>query len=364
MKISTILVIVGLPAAFLLSDFHRTFSSDKYSENRANLDSIKIKSQFVTFLFWNVENLYDPLNDTVTIDEEFTPEGMKRWTWTKFYKKINHVAKTVLSAGKFEVPAIIGLCEIENRYVLNVLVSRSPLVKQGYRIVQYDSPDSRGVDVALLYDPKKFELTGSHPIRIRFPSDTLAQTREILMVKGLLNRKDTIYVFVNHWPSRRGGQIQSEPRRIQVASTLRKAVDSIFNFNKNANIIITGDFNDEPEDESLKTTLQAQTTRENNTPSGLYNLMGIRNRTQPEGTLKFRDQWSTFDQFIVSAALLEGTSGLLAGTEQVTVCKESFLFEEDKTYFGQKLKRTYAGPRYVGGFSDHLPILLKIEILQ
>ncbi len=331
-------------------------------ENRANLDSLQIKSQSVRIVFWNVENLYDPYDDTTKLDDEFTSGGAKHWTWSKFTAKLNHIAKTILAIGEWNPPAIIGLCEVENRYVLNKLIYNTPLKPWRYKFVHYESPDRRGVDVAMLYRPAHFRIIATRNVSIRFPFDTLAETREILYVKGVLFSDDTLSVFINHWPSRRGGYLSSQPRRNYVASVLRTIVDSVQKKNPAANILIMGDFNDEPENESLRQVLLARTESKPCYDTTLYNLMGIRNKAGKEGTLKYRDQWSTFDQFLVSGALMCGSSGMIAAQDQVKIFRSSFLLEEDNTYFGEKLNRTYTGPRYHGGFSDHLPI--RIEIMK
>jgi hypothetical protein len=212
----------------------------------------------------------------------------------------------------------------------------------------------------MLYRPASFKVIASKSICIRFPFDTLVKTREILIVKGVLFNHDTLSIFINHWPSRRGGYLGSQPRRNYVASVLRNCIDSIQQEEPAANILIMGDFNDEPENESLLNVLAAHNEGAPFLDTALYNLMGIRNKIRKEGTLKYRDQWSTFDQFIVSGAMLNGTSGIKTGTVNVRICRSAFLLEEDNTYFGDKLNRTYSGPKYKGGFSDHLPIRLEI----
>lgn len=337
-------------------------------QNCANLDSIKIKSQNVRIVFWNVENLYDPYDDTTRLDDEFTPQGAKHWTYGKFIRKLNYVAKTLLSIGQWSAPSLVGLCEVENRYVLNKLIYETPLKNYKYKFIHHESPDLRGVDVTLLYRTDHFKILSNRCISIRFPFDTLSQTREILMVKGIVRNSDTLILFVNHWPSRRGGYLSSQPRRNHVARVLRHLVDSIQKngyFSKDdshtQNILIMGDFNDEPEDESIRVVLNARTDTRTVDAASLYNLMGIRNRTRKEGTLKYRDQWSTFDQFMVSGTLLKGLKGLNTGAGRVTVFRSSFLLENDNTYFGDKLNRTYVGPRYHGGFSDHLPVVLDLR---
>jgi hypothetical protein len=364
MKTILILMLLTISGLRYFSNFIPGHQKVNSHENRANLDSVKIKSQIVRVVFWNVENLYDPYDDTTKLDDEFTSMGTKHWSWTKFSTKLNHVAKTLLAAGEWEPPAIVGLCEVENRYVLNKLIYETPLKPWNYKFIHHESPDLRGVDVAFLYRPAVFKVIASRSISIRFPFDTLAQTRELLLVKGVLINRDTLSVIINHWPSRRGGYLGSQPRRNWVALVLRKCIDSIQRSEPKANILVMGDFNDEPENESLKDVLMAHTSSMPFYDTTLYNLMGIRNITHKEGTLKYRDQWSTFDQFIISGALMNGNAGLKTGIEQVRIFRASFLLEEDNTYFGEKLNRTYSGPKYHGGFSDHLPIRLEIISTQ
>ena len=361
MKTTLIIIVLTFLRLCFSPDLCSGHQKDIPSENRANLDSIKIKSQSVRVIFWNVENLYDPYDDTTKLDDEFTAAGAKHWNWTKFSAKLNHVAKTLLAAGEWAPPAIVGLCEVENRYVMNKLIYETPLKPWKYKFIHHESPDLRGVDVAMLYRPALFNVIASRSVSIRFPFDTLAQTREILMVKGILFNRDTISIFINHWPSRRGGYLASQPRRNYVASVLRKLIDSVQQAQHAANILVMGDFNDEPENESLKQVLLAHTDTLPSSDTGLYNLMGIRNKIRKEGTLKYRDQWSTFDQFVVSGALINGKTGIKAGIRNVRIFRSSFLLEEDNTYFGEKLNRTYSGPKYHGGFSDHLPVRLEIN---
>ncbi|MCX6306672.1 MAG: endonuclease [Bacteroidetes bacterium] len=346
---------------FLLNSALLSQANQYYSENRANLDSIKIKSQPVRVVFWNVENLYDPYDDTTKLDDEFTSAGSRHWNWTKFRTKMNHVAKTLLAIGEWAPPAVVGLCEVENPYVLNKLIYDTPLKPWKYKFIHHESPDLRGVDVAMLYRPAVFKIVSSQSTMIRFPFDTLAQTREILLVHGILFNHDTIRIVINHWPSRRGGYLGSQPRRNYVASVVRRLVDSVLQRAPTANILLMGDFNDEPENESLLEVLMAHTSPLPYFDTSLYNLMGIRNKICREGTLKYRDQWSTFDQFVVSGVLLQGCSGLKAAAGSVKIFRPSFLLEEDNTWFGDKLNRTYSGPKYHGGFSDHLPIMLEIN---
>jgi exonuclease III len=250
---------------------------------------------------------------------------------------------------------------VENRYVLNKLIYQTPLKKFNYRLIHHDSPDLRGVDVALLYRPEKFNIISSQCIRIIFPFDTVAQTREILMVKGKVFQSDTIILFVNHWPSRRGGYLESEPRRHFVAGLLRSVTDSIFRTDPGPNIIIMGDFNDEPENTSLSQVLAARPADSDAGADDLINLMYAERKKSGEGTIKYQGQWSVFDQFIVSGNLagISGKDHPLRA--EAHIFKGDFLVESDDRYLGEKLKRTYSGPRYLGGFSDHLPVYLDLN---
>jgi predicted extracellular nuclease len=329
------------------------------SEKRASADTFQKTRQNVRIVFWNVENLYDPYDDTTKLDDEFTPAGAKHWSYSKFRIKLNHLSKTLLAIGEWEPPVVIGLCEVENRYVLNKLIYDSPLSGHKYRILHHDSPDRRGIDVAMLYRPDRFRLISGKAERIRFPFDTAAETREILLAKGIIGGDDTVFICINHWPSRRGGAIESQPRRNYVAVLLRKIVDSLFLLNPRSNIIIMGDFNDGPQDQSLCTHLRAATDTNQLSVSGLINLMAP--KAGKEGTHKFRDEWGILDQFIVSAALFRRESGLETSFADAHIYRSKFLLSEDQRYFGKKPVRTYNGPKYQGGFSDHLPIFLDIR---
>ena len=221
-------------------------------------------------MFYNVENLFDPFDDSLTRDEEFTEEGAKHWTWYKYQDKLSNIYKTIMAVGNPYPPAVIGLCEIENRFVLNQLVYKTAFSKFDYRIVHEESPDRRGIDVGLLFDPKRVELIYHEAVQIDFPFSPQTKTRDILYVKLKIFDEDTIHVFVNLWPSRWGGQMASAPKRNFVADILKMKIDSIFNEELTPAIFVMGDFNDEPEDESLSIHLQASRIGGN---SEMINLM-------------------------------------------------------------------------------------------
>jgi predicted extracellular nuclease len=314
----------------------------------------------IRIVFYNLENFFDTIDDSLIKDEEYTPAGSKKWTAWRFKQKENHLFKTFVALGGWEPPEIIGMCEVENRDVLDRLLRETPLRLFDYRIIHFESPDARGIDVALLYRPGKFAPVSQQIISIRSPSGELAGTRDILHVTGIVFNSDTIHLFINHWPSRYGGSIASALRRAQVATILRQQIDTLISSDPWSNIIIMGDFNDEPSDESITGSLRATADTSNLRSGDLVSLMPLMTGSSNTGTIKFREDWSTFDQFIVSGSLLlkSKTKGLLC--RQAAIFSAPFLLLEDETYLGFKPYRTFSGPRYLGGFSDHLPVYLDL----
>ncbi len=311
---------------------------------------------YLRLMFYNVENFFDTTDDPTTNDNEFTPEGSFRWTQSRYIEKRNNIFKVIAHVGEWDAPALIGLCEIENRTVLDDLAKRTPLMKYPYRVVHRDSPDQRGIDVALFYRSDYLKCTSEQFIRVRF-SDDRRRTRDILYATLCTSGNDTLHVFINHWPSRSGGQQQSEPARILAASLVRNKVDSIFGCNPMARVIITGDLNDGPLDKSLRTGLKALTDTAQTKSLALFNLSAYKVK-ESTGTIKYQGKWSVFDQIIVSGGLLRGT--LRTDVGQCHIFRADYLFEPDKRYQGVKPFRTYLGPKYNRGFSDHLPVYLDI----
>jgi len=318
------------------------------------------KPEELSVLFYNVENLFDTNDDPLTDDDEFTPEGSRHWTYTKLNKKILDLSKVILSSSDWQMPAIIALCEIENRKVLDQFVAFTPLKSHSYKIIHKESPDHRGIDVAMLYHPKHFYPLTYEYFPLRNKNNTIKKTRELLYVSGILNKSDTLHFFVNHWPSRYGGLLETKPERKRAAHLLRQKVDELFENHHKPKILILGDFNDQPLDESLIIVLKAIKISGHISDKELYNLSfdWMQNGV---GTLKYQSQWSVYDQIIVSGALLNSPSGFIAKPENALIINQPFLLEEDEKFGGWKPKRTYYGYRYQGGFSDHLPVLLKLE---
>jgi hypothetical protein len=314
-----------------------------------------------TFMFYNTENLFDCENDSATNDEEFTPEGDRRWNAGRMHNKAERLAKVILAAGKWNPPIFVGLCEIENRKVLELLTNLAPLNKYNYKIVHKDSPDERGIDVAFIYRPEMFRPFDYQAIPVIDPEDTIFKTRDILRVSGILNGCDTIHVLVNHWPSRYGGMMETVRYRRLAAETLRLAIQDLNMKQANAKIICTGDFNDAPNDESLEKVLGAQTS-DNPAVSGEMINLSAGWMTKSIKTLKNQYTWEVFDQWIVSDYFLESKDCLEFSSSEIF--DAGFLLEPDTKFGGVKPKRTYIGFKYQEGFSDHLPVLIRLQLLN
>jgi len=322
--------------------------------------SQKVKpEEDVTFMFYNTENLFDSDNDSLTSDDEFTPEGDRRWNISRLRNKANRVAKVILAAGGWNAPAIVGLCEIESHEVLDLLVRQTPLSAYRYKIIHKDSPDPRGIDVAFIYRPELFKPFDYKAIALKDPLNPTFKTRDILRISGILNNWDTLHIFVNHWPSRYGGLMETIGFRKMAAETLDQSIQELFAIYPKAKIICMGDFNDSPQDESLNVVLKAGKTDHRELPGEMINL-SFDWITFPIQTLKNMYSWQVFDQWIVSDYLIGNTIGMkFTGAE---IFAASFLLEPDKKYGGVKPKRTYVGFKHQEGFSDHLPILLKCRM--
>ena len=309
-------------------------------------------------MFYNVENLFDTEDNSLTADEAFTPEGDYHWNKKRLYKKLNNLSRVILAAGEWDYPALAGLCETENRKVLEMLIRYTPLQKAGYQIIHYDSPDPRGIDVALLFRPEVFRPLFHQGIQPRDSAGNPLKTRDILYVKGILANTDTLHVFVNHWPSKYGGVAASLHKRFAVARTLKSLTDSIF-CQGPAHVLIMGDLNDNPMDASVREILGACPDTLN-CPSGFYNLMAPHLNRPAVGSHKYRGQWDIIDHIIVSETLFRGNLGLKARSGHIF--RPEFLLTQDESWTGFRIFRTYNGRKYEGGFADHLPVYTDIIV--
>jgi hypothetical protein len=312
--------------------------------------------------FYNLENLYDTINNEEVDDEEFTPAGLNRWTSERYLIKINRLAEAISRIGEDDGikggPAVLGVSEIENRGVLQDLISHPLLKASNYQIVHYDSPDLRGVDVALLYQPRFFRVTSSaSPELVIFDENKVrVYTRDQLVVTGIFDGEQISFI-VNHWPSRSSGESVTRPRRNEAATLTRHFTDSLLSINRDAKIIIMGDLNDDPVNESLRKYLKASDDPGKLKEGELYNCMyplfkkGI-------GSLYYRDGMNLFDQIIVSQPLL-GKDYTSYKFYTSRVFNKPFLVQQDGQYKDYPL-RTYVGATFQGGYSDHFPVYILI----
>lgn len=308
----------------------------------------------VSIAFYNVENLFDTSDDPLTDDQEFLPGAEKQWTLDRFTTKLDHLAE-VISKLDVSLPDVVGLAEVENRYVLEQLVAHPKLKAANYQIVHRNSPDGRGIDCALLYNPEQFEIDKQSFIRFKLPVKDRKNTRDIVYARGI-HKSDTLHFFVNHWPSRYGGQEASEPKRLTAAYELDKRVDSIRRVSPNAQVLCMGDFNDHPNNKSLKTVLGAGVTSDH---SQLYNFMWSIHKNGG-GSYNYKGDWGALDQFVGTWNMLEESSAFVTHREAAQIIKHDWMMyvNDENVAFPS---RTYGGPNYYGGYSDHLPILLTLK---
>jgi hypothetical protein len=308
---------------------------------------------------YNVENLFDLVDDPKTADDDFLPWGINKWNRERYELKLKRIFKVISNISSWEYPAVITLTEIENRAVLEDLISATPLTESDYSIIHEESPDPRGIDVAMLYRRSFFRPIKHEALRIQFPFDPSGRTRDILYVEGLVHQEDTLHFYICHFPSRRGGEAISEPKRIHVASIVRNHIDSIFQVKPHAKIIVTGDFNDEPANNSMQVTLRAKDNPQQMKEGDLYNMMFPMYK-KGYGSYKFQTSWNMLDQFAVSASLLDSASSVFTRPSATAIFKPDWLEVADDLNPGTKPFRTYNGPNYLGGYSDHFPVYMDL----
>lgn len=310
------------------------------------------------FMFYNLENYFSPFVDSLNLQREFSEASPRRWTWNRFVKKTNDVFKVIVAVGGTTPPDLIGVCEVENRFVLNRLIYETPLAKYPYGLVHHDSPDSRGIDVALLYNKSTFQLLERKFFKVTLPSGRT--TREILLAKGVVNELDTLHVMVCHFPSKYGGAAASEGSRMAAATQLRKIADSILATSRNANLVIMGDFNDTPDSRCFTKGLGASCSLNGTAHDSLYNIT-LPLLRKDIGSIKFQGKWELIDLFFVSGNLLNKHSPIYCLSSDYYIFSAPFLLESDNEYTGEKPRRTYNGYKYNGGISDHLPAVLDVR---
>ena len=316
------------------------------------------KTKHFTVAFYNAENLFDTVDDPHKHDNKYLPDSKIPWNTKRYEHKLDNLAKVMSVIDPNGFPSVFGLAEVENRQVVEDLINHDGLKNAGYKIIHKDSPDKRGIDVAMLYQPGKFQPVQTRFIRLQFPSDPNNGTRDIIYAKGLVYNMDTIHIFINHWVSRYGGKAKTDPFRRYTGHLLRLITDSIFNMQPNANILITGDLNDNPTDTSVLISLGAKKPVPPYARKQLYNL-SLEEYENGEGTVYYRG-WHMFDQIIVSTALVAGHNGMKVTSNKETIVKKDWMLYHPKKGPARP-NRTAAG-KYYGGYSDHLPVFIDIEV--
>lgn len=305
------------------------------------------------FASWNVENLFDTIDDKGKNDEEFTPSSKKQWTGERLKIKLDNIAKVINYMNSGNAPDVMGFQEVEHKSLIDSIVMR---VKK-YEIIHAESPDNRGIDNALIFDSNKFNLISYKVIRVNLGGNR--HTRDILRVDLIDKENNVFYFYVNHWPSRLGGQEKSEPLRIKAAEILKKDIDRIYLYNKNPNIICLGDFNDEPNNISISEKLKAFKFDCKNIPSENEKLINLSYNKfiNNQGTIKFRGDFNLIDQIIISKNLFNRI-GNVEKCELFKIINPSWMLQKDGQYSGACIP-TYGGNKYFGGFSDHLPVSIE-----
>lgn len=306
--------------------------------------------------FYNVENLFDTIHDPGKNDREYLPYAEKKWDTEKYTSKLKNLARVISELARDKTPqgpAVIGLAEVENRFVVHDLINEPALKPAGYEMVHIEGPDVRGIDCALIYDPRQFSLTHAKLAPYQpLNGDTTHKTRGFLMVSGRL-AKEKVCVIVNHWPSR-GAEA---PARIWAAQQVKHLTDSIARKDKQTKIIVMGDMNDDPMDESMAATLKAHKHAADVAKGEFYNPWWEVLEDQQVGTLMYRGRWNLFDQIVLSDKLL-GAKKLRYHSHEIF--KPDYLFQTDGQYKGSPM-RTHGGKLWLNGYSDHLPTIVYLS---
>jgi hypothetical protein len=316
--------------------------------------SIAQNYELVAIGYYNLENLFDTIDSEGVAEGDFLPNGAKGWNSERYYYKLGQMSRVISEIATDKTPdglAVFGISEIENRMVVEDLVKTDKLKDRNYQIVHYNSPDRRGIDVALVYNPKYFEVTNSVSARL-FTADSSFKTRDQLVVSGLL-RGEEVHFIVNHWPSRSGGEKRSRPKRNAAAQLSRSLADSILTINPKAKIMIVGDLNDDPTNHSVAKYLKATDDKSKFADGYFYNPY-LTLYKKGIGSLAYRDSWNLFDQIILTPALVNEEKDDWS-YYKANIFKKPYMINQEGQYKGYP-KRSFVGNKFQGGYSDHLPV--------
>ncbi|MDP5229882.1 MAG: endonuclease [Cellulophaga sp.] len=324
-----------------------------WSKLKSVLFKKKLNTSLFTIAFYNLENLFDTLNHPNKLDRNYTPNGLLKWTPERYNSKLNKLGTTIAKIGvktAGKLPTLIGVSEVENKTVLRDLIQVNALKNEEYAYLHYDSPDERGIDTALIYDKRFFEIIASEPIPLLVYNldEQQDMTRDILYVHGKLNGEE-VHVFVNHWPSRRDGGDETEYKRLKAAETIIEFMKIVEEKYQHPNYIVMGDFNDGPKAESIKKLLQ--------TDKFFHPMEKL--LTSKRGSANYKFSWSLFDQIMISHSFLNYQKKTHS-YNSANIFDAEFLREFKGKYKGNPF-RTYVGSRYMGGYSDHFPVYIQLK---
>ncbi len=316
-------------------------------------------------VFYNFENLFDTINDPGVLDDEFTPDAPKRWNTAKYTRKLSNLERVLfdIAATDQNFPVVIGVSEVENRSVMEDVIAQPKLAAGNYRIVHYDSPDARGIDVGFYYRPDVLKLEGSAAIPFVMPGMPDFKTRDFVTMWGTIDG-EPFFFLVSHWPSRLGGKSASEAKRLAAAEQVRHIIDSVQTANPATKVVVMGDLNDDATDKSVIKGLRARGRLEEVGKGDMFNpFIGVFKAGY--GTLAYRDEWNLFDNIIVSENLATGSTGALrlqpVGDTKFYggIFRRPYMIQKEGQYKGYPL-RAFVGNDFQGGFSDHLPVYIYI----
>ncbi len=322
---------------------------------QSSLLSAQVVSHVERIMFYNVETAFWPLDDPEREDDEFTAGGARHWSFTRLRNKLNHLSRVILAAGDGRVPMLVGLAEVEGDSVMNYWTHRTPLRKTGYKYIVTQGPDVRGIQTALLYHPSSFRLLHHEAYTVPMPEGE-RPTRQLLHAAGLIASGDTLDVIVVHQPSRLGGVEQTQAKRDAARTTLLHVADSLSAVRIHPNIIMMGDMNENPRE----AVLQQDGVSYTNLMYPLYEQM--QQSPSAYGTHKYHGEWSLIDHFIVHPDLLDEKASVHLSDSRIFSLP--FMMTDDVTYQGKRPFRTYYGYRHEGGYSDHLPIIVDLQIAE
>jgi endonuclease/exonuclease/phosphatase family metal-dependent hydrolase len=329
------------------------FGTQLFSQTKAD-------DKTYTVAFYNLENLFDTINDPNTKDEEFTPEGDNQWGTERYNNKLNNLAKVISSMNNGKGPDVLGVCEVENSKVLKDLINTPALKKLGYGIVHQESRDQRGIDVSLLYKEDVLPWISFTTLPVPLP-DSVPPTRDIMLIQTEIDEQPINFI-VCHFPSRSEGKEKSEYKRVEAGKVVKHFVDSLLTQNPKENILIMGDFNDEPGDTSIKYIVGAKEPHSKINNTECYNLMASL-KNEGLGSYKYRDEWNMLDQIIISGNLYLGNNGLGYVNMSAGIFAEDWMKQTEPKYLGSPL-RTFGGRKYLAGYSDHFPVYINIKVIK